>query len=492
MSKRIVLSVLTMLTLLFVSCLNDTLLTPNNEINDFVWKGMNSWYNWQADVDDLADTKDDNNSAYTSFLNSYDEPKDLFQGLLYDHPNTDRFSWFVEDYEVLAQQFQNISLSFGFRLQGVTLIDGDGSTDDDAILYVRYVAPDSPASNAGINRGDIINAIDGTVLKDSNYDTVTSKLSNETVTLSFVSEDGGILTPLEDKTITSIVLSQNPVHFKKVFDNINGKKVGYLVYNAFRSSYNDELNEAFSFFKAENIDELVLDLRINGGGSVLTTAYLASMIYANAGTDRFADLEFNAKHSDQNDFYDFENTMNVYDVNGYKTGEETINRLNNINRLYVLTSFTTASASEMIINGLKAFIPVTVIGTTTKGKNVGSITLYDSPSSDYTIKNSANTSHLNAMQPIVFQIFNKLGQSDYTQGFDPDIEVKEYQFWNNILPFGDENEVVLKAALDDIRGVAAKSVSTSLFKNMKVFDVSQLENKFDKEMYLEKDQFEMN
>ena len=76
MSKRIVLSVLTILTLLFVSCLNDTLLTPNSEINDFVWKGMNSWYNWQADVDDLADTKDDNNNAYTSFLNSYDEPKD--------------------------------------------------------------------------------------------------------------------------------------------------------------------------------------------------------------------------------------------------------------------------------------------------------------------------------------------------------------------------------------------------------------------------------
>ncbi len=62
---------------------------------------------------------------------------------------------------------------------------------------------------------------------------------------------------------------------------------------------------------------------------------------------------------------------------------------------------------------------------------------------------SANPDHLNAMQPIVFQIYNKTGQSDYTLGFEPDIEVKEYQFWNTILPFGDENEVVLKAALDD-------------------------------------------
>jgi len=482
MTKRIVLSALTILTLLFPGCSNDTLITSNNEINDFVWKGMNSWYNWQSNVDDLADSKDDNNVAYTSFLNSYDEPKDLFQGLLYDHPNTDRFSWFVEDYVVQNNQFQGISLSFGLRLQGVTLSDGDGSTDDDAILYVRYVAPDSPASNAGINRGDIINAIDGTVLKDSNYAAVTSKLGNETVTLSFVSESAGTLTFIEDKTITAVELSENPVHFKKVFNDINGKKVGYLVYNGFRSSYNDELNEAFAFFDAEGVNELVLDLRLNGGGSVLTSAYLASMVYASAGTDIFAELTFNSKHSNQNGAYDFQNILNIYNSDGNKTGDEAINRLSTVAQLYVLTSGSTASASEMIINGLKAFIPVKVIGTTTFGKNVGSITLYDS--SNFEFKN-VNPNHLNAMQPIVFQIFNKLGQSDYTQGFDPDIEVKEYQFWNNILPFGDENEVVLKAALDDIRGVSAKSLPISLYKNMKEFEVLPLEKRFDREMYID-------
>ncbi len=487
MTKKIVLSALTILTLLFVGCINDILLTSNNEINDFVWKGMNSWYNWQSDVDDLADSKDDNNTSYTSFLNSYDKPEDLFQSLLYDHPNTDRFSWIVDDYIALNNSFQGISLTFGFRLQSVLI-----NANDDIIFYVRYVAPDSPASNAGIKRGDIFNAINGVVLNDSNYDTTVGDLNNETVTLSFVSEDGGILTPIEDKTITAIELTQDPVHFKKVFDNIDGKKVGYLVYNGFRSSYNDELNDAFAFFKAEGIDEFVLDLRLNGGGSVLTSAYLASMILAEAGTDRFADLKFNAKHSDRNDFYDFENNLNIYNVSGNKTGEETINRLNNISRLYVLTSYSTASASEMIINGLRAYMPVGAIGTTTRGKNVGSITLYDSPTSDYTNKSSANSSHLYAMQPIVFQIFNKLGQSDYTNGFDPDIEVKEYQFWNNILPFGDENEVVLKAALDDIRGVSAKSLPTSQYEHMEILDISVLENKFEKEMYIEHDFFENN
>lgn len=463
---------------------DDIEIPQNIEIQDFVWKGMNSWYNWQSNVANLADTKDDNQDTYVTYLNSYSTPENLFESLLFDPGNTDRFSWFIDDYVEQNNAFQGISLSFGFRLQAVSI-----NTNNDIIFYVRYVAPNSPASDAGIKRGDIINALDGIILNESNYSTTVSKLSNDSVTLSFVSESGGILTPLGDKTITAIELAQNPVYFTKIFDNINGGKVGYLVYNAFSSSYNDELNAAFDFFKTEGVNELILDLRLNGGGSVLTSAYLASMIYANAGTDKFADLTFNSKHTNQNGSYDFENTLNVYNTSGNIIGEETIHRLNTINRLYVLASGSTASASEMIINGLKPYIEVKVIGTTTYGKNVGSITLYDSPSSDYTNEASANSTHLNAMQPIVFQIYNKLGESDYIHGFDPDIEVKEWEFWNAILPFGDENEVVLKAALDDIRGLSGKSQSSSKYKNSKVFDVNALEDKFEKEMYIDGDFF---
>ncbi len=140
----------------------------------------------------------------------------------------------------------------------------------------------------------------------------------------------------------------------------------------------------------------------------------------------------------------------------------------------------------MIINGLRPFIPVKVVGTKTYGKNVGSITLYDSPSSDYTKESSANSSHLYAMQPIVFQIYNKLDQSDYTNGFEPDLNLKveEFKFWYNILPFGDENEVVLKAALDDIRGISAKQAKSLKFSKIKEVEVSKLEKRFDKEMYI--------
>src|SRR5690606_18065929 len=131
---------------------------------------------------------------------------------------------------------------------------------------------------------------------------------------------------------------------------------------------------------------------------------------------------------------------------------------------------------------------VKLIGTTTYGKNVGSIMRFDSPATDYQDRTSANPSHTYAMLPIVFKIFNKNGESNYTQGFVPDIEVKEYEYWNNILPFGDENEVVLKAALDDIRGITAKSAIEKKTYS-KFLEVPLSRNKFDKEMYIGFDYF---
>ena len=190
-------------------------------INNFIWKGMNSWYNWQTDVPNLANTKDDDFDAYNSYLNGYSTPDDLFYSLLFQEGTTDRFSWIVDDFVALNNSFQGISKSFGMRLQAVKI-----NTAGDIIFYVRYVAPNSPASDAGILRGNIINALDGVVLTESNYDATVGKLSNETVTLSIISENNGVFTPVSDNTITAVVLSEDPVYLKKVFPDINGKKVG--------------------------------------------------------------------------------------------------------------------------------------------------------------------------------------------------------------------------------------------------------------------------
>lgn len=459
---------------------DDDRLTTTTEINDFVWKGMNSWYNWQTEVPDLADSKRNDLAAYNTFINQNNNPESFFNSLRYQYGTVDRFSWFVDNYIEQLQEFQGISQSFGMRFQAVQI-----NTTGDVVVYIRYVADNSPAKNANIKRGDIINAINGTVLNTANYSNAASGFSNQTISLSFVTGNAGTLIAQETKTISRAVVIENPVYLKKIFNNIAGRKVGYLVYNSFSASYNDELNDAFATFKNDNIDELILDLRLNGGGSVETSAYLASMIFGGAGVQKFADLKFNAKHRAEDGFYTFENALNVYNTNGVKTGTQTINRLQTLNRLFVLSSGSTASASEMVINGLKPFIPVVLIGTTTSGKNVGSITLYDSPKTDYTDRASANPGHLNAMQPIVFQIFNKNGESDYTSGFVPNIEIKETAFWNSILPFGDENEIVLKTALDNIRGISSKSnTSKSSGAFSKALQLPSTK-KFEQEMYID-------
>ncbi|WP_394421036.1 hypothetical protein [Tenacibaculum mesophilum] len=91
------------------------------------------------------------------------------------------------------------------------------------------------------------------------------------------------------------------------------------------------------------------------------------------------------------------------------------------------------------------------------------------------------------MQPIVFQIYNKLGQNDYGDGFEPNILIEEWKHWDNILPFGDENEIVLKTALDDIRGVSSKS--TYEVKSFEHIDISVSTNKFEQEMYIDSHYF---
>ncbi len=485
---------LAFLGLISCSDSNDIIKTPpdvnqvtlDDSVNNFIWKGMNSWYNWQLNSPNLVDSKADNQEDYINFLNGYTDYRDLMYSLCYKHISivgeanaVDRFSWFIDDYVAQANAFQGISTRYGFTQRTIE-INGAG----DIVMAILLVEPDSPAGLAGMKRGDIVNGINGIILNAGNVDAAFAGLSNETVTLSFVSENDEVLTQLGDKTMTRAVVASNPVHFQKVFNDIGGKKVGYLLYNQFSDSFNDELNAAFAIFKSEGINELVLDLRFNGGGSGLATTYLASMIYAQAGSGVLYETKFNSKHSQFNEADVFQNNLTIKNTNLDNIGEEPVNRLNTLDRLYVLTSGSTASASELVINGLKPYMSsVKLIGTTTFGKNVGSITFYDAPDSDFLSEEDANPSHKYAMQPICIQVFNKNGESDYTQGFEPDIEVDDTFNWNNILPFGDRNEALLKVALDDISGIAAKQNPSKFQLQAKEIKMTLPEQKYDQAMY---------
>src|SRR5699024_1118573 len=100
------------------------------------------------------------------------------------------------------------------------------------------------------------------------------------------------------------------------------------------------------------IDALVLDLRYNGGGTISTSSVLASIISGNDSTDVFAKMIYNDKMEQLNTDYTF---FSKLPVDGHDTGTEAMNKLN-LDHLYVLTGSGTASASEMVINGLKPYI----------------------------------------------------------------------------------------------------------------------------------------
>lgn len=461
MSTKIYFSGLALLTLLLSGCSRDNDPAPapkpsgeTNAINDFVWKAMNSWYYWQPNVPKLADNFK-NSAEYSSFINGK-TPDGLFYSLLYDYGNTDRFSWIENNNNIVrASRIAEVEMLTGFDY-AVYPKDNGGTN---AVALVNYVVPGSSAANAGIKRGDIITRVNGTPLTFNNYQqlsedqfTVTRSAIATMTATALVTTDRA-----ENIAISKTNIDENPVaHYQKY--SYGGKNIGYLVYNGFKSDYNDELNAAFARMKSDGITELILDLRYNGGGSLETAKALAQMVNGNYTNQPYVYLDFNAKHNDQDGMDYLSNTVKTYNiVNGYpeQTGQQNINSLN-LSRIYVLVSFQTASASELTIISLNKYVPVITIGNETTGKFVGSITLYDSPASDYTSYSTRNTSHNWKLQPITFSYYNKDKDPNPSEGIVPNYEINPLRAINNIKEFGNTSDPELKKALELITGQTIK------------------------------------
>ncbi len=408
--------------------IDDNAVPSSLEIKDFVWKGMNLYYLWQADVPDLADDRFNNQTELNSFLETYDTPENLFNHLRVDN-SIDRFSVIYSDYSVLEGVLSgntlNNGMDYGLRYK-------TGSTTE-IYGWVRYIIPNSDASTKDIHRGDIFYAIDGTPLTIDNYRTL---LANDTYTLNFAEYDNGDITPNgESLSLTKTNLAENPILINTVI-NQGTHNIGYLMYNGFYPSYDGQLNTVFGSFVSQNVTDLVLDLRYNSGGSVDTATKLASMITGQFSGQLFAKEQWNAKAQSY-----FQSTNPGALENKFVSG---LNGLQ-LNKVYILTTKASASASELVVNCLKPYIEVVQIGDVTTGKNVGSITLYDSPT--FT-KTDVNPSHKYAMQPIVLKIVNKDGFGDYAAGIAPTTLLPENM--NTLGVLGNVDEPLLNAAINQI------------------------------------------
>ena len=450
---------------------------PNDlTVNNFVWKGLNLYYLWQADVPNLSDYKFSNQGQLNNFLYGYSKPEDLFQDLL-NKPISkfpreeaiDRFSVLFSDYNQLEGILSGTTKNNGLEI-GLYYKDDSHTA---VIGVVRYVLPNSDAATKDIHRGGIFYAIDGQELNLQNY---ASLLSNDTYTLNLADYAGGTFTPNgESVSLTKTVISENPVYINTVINN-GAHKIGYLMYNGFYSNYESQLNNAFADLKSQGITELVLDLRYNGGGSIETSARLGSMITGQFNGQVFAKEQWNAKVEN---FYNANDPATLFNLftNTINTGAA-INSLN-LTKVYFITSSGTASASELLINGLKPYINVTQIGDVTVGKNVGSITLYDSPT--FTKKNISNK-HRYAMQPLVLKIVNKAGFGDYTSGLPPDVFLKENI--GNLGVLGTPDEPLLNAAITRIVG-GGRNIPQNHERHLE-FKGNRQVDELKNEMYLEK------
>jgi len=447
------------------------------QINNFIWKGLNQYYLWQADVPNLADDRFSNQEALNSFLRGYSTPENLFQDLL-NKPISkfpkgqaiDRFSWIVDDYTVLEQELQGTSKNDGMDFR---LSYKPGSTTD-LVGFVRYVLPNSDAANKSVKRGDLFTGVNGTQLTASNYQAL---LGADSYTLNLATYDGTTVTP-NGKTVSlaKTTLDENPIFINKVITS-GSHKIGYLMYNGFYANYDAQLNAAFAELKAQGITDFVLDLRYNGGGSIQTATRLASMITGQFKDKIFAKIKWNAK---VNAYYESEDAESLNDRFVDKMDGAPINSLN-LSKIYVITTGGTASASELVINGLVPYISVVKVGETTVGKNVGSITVYDSPTFG---KTNRNPNHKYAMQPLVLKIVNAADFGEYTDGLKPTIEQKE--LIGNLGTLGDPSEPLLSTAISNITGSTAKRVQEGNEKALKPFTDSKAMNGVKNQMYLEK------
>lgn len=441
---------------------------------DFVWSGLNQYYLYQESVPDLFDTRFPSLALYDEFLNTYSSPEALFFDLKRED-NVDRFSVIFNDYEVLENLLSGSNKNNGvdYELRRKT----PGS--EELFGIVRYILPNSNASNKPVSRGFIFYAVNNTPLTTSNYN---SLLANETYTLNFADYNNGNITSNgQSVTLTKTEYSENPVFIKNTHI-LNGKKVGYLLYNGFYSNYKNELNEAFAYFQAENITHLVLDLRYNSGGSVQVATELASMITGQFNNAIFAKQQWNSKiiSAYQNNLETFNNRFTSTLSNG-----NVIHSLN-LSQVYIITTKATASASELIINGLNPYINVVKLGSTTTGKNVGSITLYDSPTFQ---KTNVNPNHKYAMQPIVLKIINKNNFGEYSNGFSPDVSINEDLA--NFGTLGENSETLLAAALNYINTNGRLSSKNTPIETSKYYSDSKSRSKVERGLYLENNPIEI-
>ena len=342
--------------------------------------------------------------------------EEYFYSLLVTTPDAygqakDRFSFIIP---TKTADSLSTGANIGYGVQWMT--DASGYT------RVAMVNPGSPAEAAGMARGGVLISI-----ASSNNSSWYPNTSGATVTFNYRDVPGG---PSRVVTLTAAAIQDDPVPTVSALDLGASGKVGYMLFTDHSSVAQDKLIDAIASLQAQGINDLVLDMRYNGGGYLYVAEALASMVAGPSADGKvFERLQFNDKRATDTADGTFPfSTQVLYSAGGkYSTGD-TLPALS-LPRLYVLTTDSTCSASESVINSLRGVdVNVVLIGSTTCGKPYG-----------FTRRDNCGE----ALYPIEFQGFNNKGFGDYANGFAPSCTVGD-DFEHAL---GDPAESMLSAAL---------------------------------------------
>ncbi len=458
----------TSLLLLSISCTDEkpTIPTPDiQKANEWVYNTMSENYLWYDELPEL------------SRLNTSGDTEEFFNGLLSPNDGKDSYNsdgvktghYYYSTIEKVSstKAYMGDGLSYGFEFQYYYI-----QNLQKYALLILYVVKGSPAEIGGVERGDWIVEIDEQAVPNSGGKLLelldTSTKTN--IKLGINKKIGSAV--LNTVSLSAAQITDSPVFLSKTITVSDRRKVGYLVYNHFTAgpvnngqdeTFNNELRKAFVEFKAQEPDEFILDLRYNGGGVVSSSQLLATMLAPNfAIGDVYCHLKYNDKKVEN----DKTLTLN----------KDVISSGANLNmkKLYVITSDRTASASEAVINGLRPYMDVVIVGEKTEGKNVGSVT--------YPAYNESNPYGWE-LHPIVLKITNKNGLvDDYPNGLDPTPtfncdEVNATEYYD----LGDEREYILERVLKYILdGTPVEDTKASLRSTTNQMDLKPIFSSLDR------------
>lgn len=436
-------TIVTLCLLAFSACEKDNIDVPatDNDVNQWIEQTMRENYLWYSELPDKGS------------LDFSLDPETFFKGLLSDKDGKDiseGHHYFSQLEKAAAtKSIYDANDSYGFDFATSNLKDGNNTYK---IALVLYVLKDSPAEEAGLKRGDWILGVNGSWGTIQDYDILRNG-GSISLQLGEVQANGQELAPTRKVTLNASRVVEDTPFLKDSVYTYGNHRIGYLMYNHFASgpdeynyddtSYNLYLQQLFEKFKSRNVNEFVLDLRYNGGGLINCAQLLASLLAReDALGEPLCIMEYNDKNSGKNE------TLPLL-----KTTEVMAGNLN-LQRLFVLTGSTTASASELIINSLRPYLNVRVIGQQTFGKTVG-MTIYNESQKYGWI-----------LSPVTFHIYNKDREADYENGIPPDVAVNEFK--SDLVEFGDLNDPLLGQAVYEIIGLPTFLRSATPTENLEI------------------------